>query len=77
MASNQFFDQLSAALHQLPEQQRILIILHDVENYPLDEISVILEIPVGTVKSRLHRARERLRTILAASGTFSTIDPCN
>ena len=74
--SNLFIDRLAAAVLRLPEQQRVLLVMHDIENYQLDEISRILEIPLGTVKSRLHRARERLRNILAASGTFSPVDPC-
>lgn len=74
--SNLFLERLSTAISRLPEQQRVLVVMHDIENYQMGEISEILEIPVGTVKSRLHRARERLRNILSASGTFSDVDPC-
>jgi RNA polymerase sigma factor (sigma-70 family) len=56
---------LLAALQQLPDPQRLLLIMHDVEEYTLLELETILETPIGTLKSRLHRARERLRSLLA------------
>lgn len=55
---------LSQALHKLNEDQRNLVMLHDVEGYTLQEISELQEIPVGTLKSRLSRARSRLREML-------------
>lgn len=62
---------LQAALNRMPASRRALIIMHDVESYSLEEISVAMDIPVGTVKSRLHRARERLRELLLNDdGTF-------
>ena len=48
-----------------------VVLLHDTEGYKLEEIQKLMDIPVGTVKSRLHRARARLREILSADGTFS------
>lgn len=60
---------LQRALDLLPEEQRVVILLHDVEDYRLTELSDLLEVPVGTLKSRLHRARRRLRKLLA-DGTF-------
>ena len=63
--------QLDAALSQLSDEHRIIVLLHDTEGYKLTEIQELISIPVGTVKSRLHRARARLREILTASGTFS------
>jgi len=54
------------------QQSRIrLALLHDTEGYKLAEIEALTGIPVGTVKSRLHRARARLREILVADGTIS------
>lgn len=62
---------LQSALNMMPASRRALIIMHDVESYSLEEISLTMDIPVGTVKSRLHRARERLRELLLNSdGTF-------
>lgn len=51
------------ALQQINEEQRIVIMLHDVEGYTLVEISDILQTPVGTLKSRLHRGRNTLREL--------------
>lgn len=55
---------LQHALNQLNEDQRVLMMLHDVEGYTLNEIHNILEVSIGTLKSRLSRARGRLREIL-------------
>lgn len=63
--------QLDSALTQLSDEHRIIVLLHDTEGYKLKEIQDIIGVPVGTVKSRLHRARARLREILAEMGTFS------
>ena len=51
------------AFRRLPEEQRKLLWLREVEGRSYAEIAVILEIPVGTVKSRLFAAREALRRI--------------
>jgi RNA polymerase sigma-70 factor (ECF subfamily) len=64
-------NQLDAALSQLSDEHRVIVLLHDTEGYKLEEIHKLIGIPVGTVKSRLHRARARLREILTAGGTFS------
>ncbi len=55
---------LTAALAQLPFDQRVAVVLSDVQGYEYTEISVLVGVPYGTVKSRLSRARARLRTIL-------------
>jgi RNA polymerase sigma-70 factor, ECF subfamily len=52
------------AIESLPGEQRILIILRDIEGRPYDEISSITAIKIGTVKSRIARAREHLREML-------------
>jgi RNA polymerase sigma-70 factor (ECF subfamily) len=46
---------------QLPEKYRTVIILKYVDELPLKEISDIMELPIGTVKTRIHRGREALR----------------
>jgi RNA polymerase sigma-70 factor, ECF subfamily len=52
------------ALAALPPHQRVAVVLVDVEGWPLDEVAEILEIPVGTVKSRCARGRVRLGVLL-------------
>jgi RNA polymerase sigma factor (sigma-70 family) len=61
---------LQAALAELSDDHRLLILLHDTEGYKLEEIQSLIDIPIGTIKSRLHRARARLRELLANNGTF-------
>ena len=63
-------EQLTSALDQLSDKHRIVVLLHDSEGYKINEIQDITGIPAGTVKSRLHRARMRLREILSADGTL-------
>ena len=59
--SNETRRQLQKAIDALPINQRLVVILHYMEELDLPEIAEILSIPVGTVKSRLHYARESLR----------------
>ncbi len=59
-------DRLGVALDRLPLDQRELLVLHHLEGYGVAEIAAILEIPVGTVKSRLHTARRSLQAALTA-----------
>jgi RNA polymerase sigma-70 factor (ECF subfamily) len=60
-----FGDEVTSALMQLPEDFRTIVILADVEGLTYKEISQVLRIPIGTIRSRLHRARKILREILA------------
>lgn len=55
---------INTALVKLDEDRRILIMLHDVEGYNLQEINEMTGIPLGTIKSRLSRARNKLRNII-------------
>lgn len=55
---------LETALGELPEDQRLAVILFDIEGFSYEEIAEIAGVAVGTVKSRLHRGRSRLRDIL-------------
>jgi RNA polymerase sigma-70 factor (ECF subfamily) len=55
---------LERALASLPDDQRIVVILSDLQGHPYDEIADITGVAVGTVKSRLSRARARLRDAL-------------
>ena len=62
---------LDTALAQLSDEHRTVVLLHDTEGYKLSEIQELTGTPVGTIKSRLHRARARLREILSNDGTIS------
>lgn len=53
--------QIERAVQNLNPEQRALIALHDIEGHTLQEIETITGIPLGTLKSRLHRARHSLR----------------
>jgi RNA polymerase sigma-70 factor (ECF subfamily) len=64
------FERLDTALSMLSDEHRVVVLLHDTEGYTLKEIQGFIDVPVGTVKSRLHRARARLREILIEDGTF-------
>lgn len=61
---NLFEDEVAEALRDLPEDLRTVVILCDIEGYTYEEIGDFIEIPVGTVRSRLHRGRKILRSIL-------------
>lgn len=52
-----------AALDQLPEEQKSILLLVGVEDFSYDDVARMLDVPIGTVMSRLSRARQRLRTI--------------
>lgn len=62
---------LDRALAQLSDEHRVVVLLHDTEGYKLEEIQSLIDVPIGTIKSRLHRARARLRDILRADGTIT------
>jgi RNA polymerase sigma-70 factor, ECF subfamily len=52
------------ALLEVPDDYRVVMLLHDVHDLPYDEVATIVGIPVGTVKSRLHRGRVALARIM-------------
>ncbi len=53
-------DQISEAISSLPEDFRTVIILSDIEGFTYEEIADFVDCPIGTVRSRLHRARKML-----------------
>jgi RNA polymerase sigma-70 factor (ECF subfamily) len=55
---------LERALRRLPEEFRTVLLLAEVEGMPLEEVARVMACPVGTVKSRIFRAKERLRGLL-------------
>ena len=56
--------ELYRAVNKLPEELKIPILLHYIEDYSLKEIAMMEEVPVGTMKSRMKRAREKLKELL-------------
>jgi RNA polymerase sigma-70 factor (ECF subfamily) len=56
--------EVKAAVEALPEQFRMAVLLADVEGFSYKEIAEILDIPIGTVMSRLHRGRKSLQKTL-------------
>lgn len=61
-------DEVKAALESLPEQFRLSVLLADVEGFSYKEIAEILDVPIGTVMSRLHRGRRALQKTLYEFG---------
>ena len=59
---------IEAALSALPVRDRAVLILREIQGLPYAEIAEIVEVPLGTLKARLHRAREQLRAKLVRAG---------
>ena len=64
VVTQEFVDRVSACMQYLNEKHKEVLILRNVKNLTYDEIAQLLEISVGTVKSRIARARESLRGLL-------------
>ena len=58
-------EQVQKALNGLEPRDAMIILLKDLQDVPYEEVARVLEVPVGTVKSRLHRARQALKARLA------------
>lgn len=68
-------DAIDRALADLPENLRAIVTLRDVQGLAYEEIAAVLGIPVGTVESRVFRARQRLRPALAHLVGWSDAGP--
>ncbi|WP_424217501.1 sigma-70 family RNA polymerase sigma factor (plasmid) [Streptomyces sp. BI20] len=69
--------EVDAALRAIPPEFRDVVLLADVEGLPYAEIAGLIGIPHGTVNSRLHRGRRRLRTLLDGHHARPTAGPRN
>jgi RNA polymerase sigma-70 factor (ECF subfamily) len=63
-AAEQLPDDIQAALRTLPDEYRAAVVLCDVVGLSYEEIAASLSVPVGTVRSRIHRGRSQLREVL-------------
>jgi RNA polymerase sigma-70 factor (ECF subfamily) len=66
LAAEQEARSVRRAMRLLPEKQRVVLTLREVEGMTYEEIADVLELPLGTVESRLHRARAALARRLRA-----------
>ena len=66
-------DQIIAALERLPVPHREIILLSDVEEMSYRDIAELLGVPIGTVMSRLSRARKAMRTLLSEKTAGATL----
>lgn len=57
-------DDISRALEELPEDFRTVVLLCDIEDFTYEEIANMLDVPIGTIRSRLHRGRNLLKAEL-------------
>ena len=63
-------EKVQMGLRRLPDEQRLILVLRDVEGFSYQEISDALKIELGTVKSRIYRARAHLARLLTENGNF-------
>ncbi|WP_019498067.1 sigma-70 family RNA polymerase sigma factor [Pseudanabaena sp. PCC 6802] len=68
LAKLHYQDLVQRGLEQLSQEHRTVVVLHDLEELPQKDVAEILEIPVGTVKSRLFHARTALKQFLELQG---------
>lgn len=73
VAHSETTDELWSLVNRLPDNQRICVILYYYEEMKLEEIAEVLQIPVGSVKSRLHYGRERLKKELEQRGLHAGV----
>ncbi len=64
--NREMVEALRKAIERLPEEQRMVIVLAEHQGMKYEQVSEVLDIPVGTVKSRMHAAVAKLRELMAA-----------
>ncbi|RXH54432.1 sigma-70 family RNA polymerase sigma factor [Granulicella sibirica] len=70
-AQSQLRERVESALRELPEAYRTVVVLREIEGFAYEEIAEILDVNLGTVKSRLTRGRTALRQLLTADGCLA------
>ncbi len=75
LVERETIEAVRSAIDQLPEDQRSIVCMRDIEGMDYAEIATCLEIPIGTVRSRLHRARLELKEIFERAG-LRAFTPC-
>jgi RNA polymerase sigma-70 factor (ECF subfamily) len=65
LSNQEFYEQLNRAIAQLPETFRTTIILREIQGYSYEEIGTMTGVSIGTVKSRIARARAKLQAVLS------------
>ncbi len=73
MDTKEKLEMIESCLKQLPDAQRMVVVLHDIEGFQYQEIAEIVNTSIGTVRSRLHYGRLKLRELLAPY--FSSANP--
>ena len=73
--NGQLPDDIAATIDALPEAQRSVLLLHYMNDFAQTEIAAFLEIPLGTVKSRLHHARKQIKQRMTALDSLSAQRP--
>jgi RNA polymerase sigma-70 factor (ECF subfamily) len=74
VAQGEVRERVEAALRELPEVFRTVVVLREIEGFAYDEIAEILNVNLGTVKSRLTRGRSALRTILDNKSFIASVN---
>ena len=68
-------ERIEAGLQALPPEYRAALVLREIQQLRYDEIGQVLNVDIGTVKSRISRGRKKLRSFLLARGNFSPPPP--
>lgn len=68
---------VESCLRKLPESFRTVVILREMDGFSYDEIADVVQVPVGTVKSRLKRGRMNLKDLLRAEGLDRVLGPAS
>jgi RNA polymerase sigma factor (sigma-70 family) len=77
MSNNEFARTIRICLGTMSPQHQLILILFDIEDFSYEEAADALMVPIGTIKSRLARAREQMKAALQFSGEFLPVPYTN